>query len=58
MVGNFILPALLFYIVIKIFNVRLVPFPPNTWGKISLPLFQEGGPLPGPETGLLSNTQK
>ena len=21
-------------------------------------LFQEGGPLPGPETGLLSNTQK
>ena len=22
------------------------------------PLLQEGGPLPGPETGLLSNTQK
>ena len=44
MVGNFILPGLLFYTVIKIFNVRLMPFPPNTWGKISLLLFQEGGP--------------
>ena len=25
---------------------------------IDLMLLQEGGPLPGPETGLLSNTQK
>ena len=32
----------------------------HRWGhrRIFLLLLQEGGPLPGPETGLLSNTQK
>ena len=30
------------------------------WNSLpaSLPMLQEGGPLPGPETGLLSNTRK
>ena len=36
--------------------------PPKALPYISLnlavPLLQEGGPLPGPEIGLLSNTQK
>ena len=46
MAGNFILPGL-FYIVIKIFNVSLVPFSPNTWGKISLFCFRNEDPFQG-----------
>ena len=32
-------------------------FLPNTF-KVLVIVLQEGGPLPGPETGLLSNTRK